>query len=118
MFLKHTPAIAVFLAIHAGFAQTHNNNPVASGIPRQMPSRAAFAAKLAHQLLHPKDDSSPGGTILDLLTATSLGVYDVSGGTILRGAERSVTDFYLYDFELDAMQAAIDRGDAISLNDF
>jgi hypothetical protein len=75
-------------------------------------------AAWAQSLLNSDDGKPPRQAILDLFQTLTIGVYNSSGNTILRGAERSEADFYTYDFEVDLLATALLRGDSVSLADF
>jgi hypothetical protein len=48
--------------------------------------------------------------LVEVLDALHVGVYTTGGAMLLGGAERGAGDFYLYDFELQMMAAALERG--------
>jgi hypothetical protein len=85
--------------------------------PDAATSRATLAKKLVAQLVHASSEAARTQALINIMSALNLGVYKGNGEAIIRGAERGPHDFYLYDFEVSGMQAALQRKQMWSVQD-
>jgi hypothetical protein len=71
----------------------------------------------AMDVLGAPTDDERRAAILGVFAAAGIGVYGVDGRPIVVGAERSSSDFFAYDFEVDGLAIAIGAGDSTGLVD-
>lgn len=103
----------------AGATPEATASPTAPPEPTDLPL-ILDAQELATSLYAAPDPESRYEALLQVMHALNVGVYEPTGKAILRGAEQGPDDFYLYDFELRALAAALERGtmrDATYLSD-
>lgn len=72
---------------------------------------------LADAITHAATDDERYNALLKIMKALNLGVYTGKGEAILLGAERGPSDFYLYDFEVSAIAAALGRKETWTVSD-
>lgn len=77
----------------------------------------ALAIDLANRLTSAGSNQERARAMLFVMRALNIGVYTPEGVPIVVGAERSSTDFFLYDFELDIMARALGRNQTWSIAD-
>lgn len=65
------------------------------------------AKRLAARVARARTPAAGYRALVAVMRALNVGVYSADGKAVVRGAERSVHDFYLYDFQLWIMAAAL-----------
>lgn len=89
--------------------------------PPPEPPPTAPADVLAHQLVaqvsQASDPEAGYQALLSIARALHIGVYTGDGRQVVEGAERSATDFWLYDFELDIVFGSWRAGRTQSLDE-
>jgi hypothetical protein len=78
-------------------------------------SGPALAKELADRVTNARSDKSREKLLLQVLDAVHLGVYTAEGQVVVRGAERGWGDFYLYDFEVQALGENLGRDQTYDL---
>lgn len=96
----------------SGPGATSPAGPVVTVGPFADPGSAAAA------VLGATDDASRRAAILAVLGAVGIGVYAADGTPVVLGAERSESDFWMNDFELDGLVAGMAAGDRVPLAEF
>src|SRR5690242_16068662 len=91
-------AAAVAAAVASVLAGTSSQAAVA-------PSQASLAATLSRRVESASTAASRYQALLAVMKAFRIGVYTSAGRPVVRGAERTPRDFYVYDFELRALAA-------------
>jgi hypothetical protein len=89
-------------------------------VPRSTPSTIDVdldAVAAATAVVNAVTDDARRDGILALLTTIGIGVYGGDGTPVVIGAERSPDDFWIYDFEVAGLAAAIGDDDLVSLVD-
>jgi hypothetical protein len=81
------------------------------------PTAERLAKELADKIAPAQTDEARFNALLDVMRALNVGVYTPSGDPLLRGAERSPRDFFLYDFELTMMARSMSRQQLWSVPD-
>jgi hypothetical protein len=84
---------------------------------KRPPSQAVVAKKLAARVTSARTPAARYRALLAVMRALNVGVYTGAGRAIVRGAERSVRDFWLYDFDVRAVASALARGENLSVED-
>jgi len=79
--------------------------------PATDPGAAASAVRAA------QTDEGRRDAILAMFAGMGIGVYRGDGAPVVAGAERSAADFWVYDFEVDALAASIGEGELVTLDD-
>lgn len=74
-----------------------------SRAPSRAPSQATVAGRLARQLTTAQTPAKRYQALVATMRALHIGVYRGSGRPIVRGAERTKNDLYVYDFTLTAL---------------
>jgi hypothetical protein len=80
-------------------------------------SPASLANKLAGQVSKAHTPRAREKAIIAVLDALHVGVYKTSGKPVERGAERSVRDLYLYDYEVSSIADELARQQTYGLAD-
>jgi hypothetical protein len=81
------------------------------------PSQAPIAKELAREVVGASNSTARYRALLDVMKALQIGVYTSRGRPIVRGAERRITDLYLYDFEVREIAAAFARHQKFGVRD-
>lgn len=76
-----------------------------------------LAAELARRVETSRSDKARYDALLQVMDAVHIGVYTAEGAEVVRGAERGWGDFYLYDFEVEALANNLERGHRYDLNE-
>jgi hypothetical protein len=79
-------------------------------------SPATLAKQLAVRVSAAKTPSARYSAVLAVMRALDIGVYSTRGKALVSGLERGPRDFYLYDFEVRGIAAALDRKDVFGLD--
>ncbi len=95
-------AAAVWLAACGGGG---GSGTPAGGAPPDTGSRIDPAVRAAADDLTSADPARVGEGVRAMLEILGIGVYTPDGRQVLAGSERSEDDFWLYDFELPALEA-------------
>jgi hypothetical protein len=72
---------------------------------------------LAEAVVGADSDAAREQAIVNALAGIGLGIYTAEGEPIVSGAERTSTDFMVYDFEVTALSGGIADGDDVFLDD-
>ena len=78
-------------------------------------SGRALAEALADRMARARSNRARERTLLQVMEAVHVGVYTPEGMAVARGAERGWGDFYLYDFELQALAENLGRDQTYDL---
>jgi len=78
-------------------------------------SGPALAEELADRVTSARSNKSREQILLQVMDAVHLGVYAPEGQPVVRGAERGWGDFYLYDFEVQALGENLGRDQTYDL---
>lgn len=78
-------------------------------------SGPALAKELADRVTSARSDKSREQVLLQVMDAVHVGVYTPEGQAVVRGAERGWGDFYLYDFEVQALGENLGRDQTYDL---
>lgn len=81
------------------------------------PNAAFDPVALASAVYDADTDAARQQAIVDALAGIGLGIYKAEGAAIVAGAERTATDFMVYDFEIAALSGGIADGDEVYLED-
>jgi len=90
---------------------------LAFGTPATAAAKAPTAKATAARLAGKVAKTHSVTALLAVMRALHIGVFSASGKRLVRGAQRSAHDFYLYEPELDAMANALAQHRTWSLDD-
>lgn len=84
--------------------------PAQAAMRAPVVDQQAWAAQLAAGITHAGTPQARSSALLALLRAVGLGVYNShTGAVIVRGTERGVKDFYLFDFEVGVLANTLNQ---------
>src|SRR5688572_21959357 len=93
-------AVAALTGLHLDSASARLGGADAK---RPAPSPAATAKRLAGQVAGARTAATRRDAVLAVMRSVGIGVYTASGKRLVRGQDRSRSDFYLYDAEVRAI---------------
>lgn len=95
----------------SGETNASTPQPVVTAGSARDPGAAAAA------VLGATSDTARRDAILGVFAAAGIGVYTADGQPVVVGAERSSSDFFAYDFEVEGLAIAVRDGDSTGLAD-
>ena len=111
------PGVSAGPGVTAGPGATFGPGATLSSGATIDPNAAFDPAALADAVVNAGSDGDREHAVLAALASIGLGVYSAEGEPIVSGAERTSTDFMVYDFEVIALSGGIEDGDEVFLDD-
>ena len=100
------PVVCTLLALSPARSSTLASTDAGAARARPV-NQDAVAKRLAMGVMAAPTDDARSRALIAVMKALHIGVYTPKGKAMVRGYERGPRDFYLYDFELQAMATAI-----------